>query len=91
MHLRRVLRAGFSVGWVPMPAIYGAERSSFRAGRDSAAVLWALVRPLEPSVPATAPIATPSRLPTSTSGQEVHSQVHARTPPPARRARAAVA
>ena len=47
-HLRRVLRAGLSVAWVPMPAIYAEERSSFRAGRDSAAVLWALVRPLEP-------------------------------------------
>jgi hypothetical protein len=47
-HLRRVLRAGHAVAWVPIPAIYGSERSSFRPAQDSARVLWALVRPLEP-------------------------------------------
>jgi membrane-associated phospholipid phosphatase len=47
-HLRRVLREGRAVAWVAIPAIYGAERSSFRAGRDGARVLWALVQPLEP-------------------------------------------
>jgi dolichol-phosphate mannosyltransferase len=46
-HLRRVLREGRAVAWVAIPAIYGTERSSFRAGRDGARVLWALVRPLE--------------------------------------------
>jgi Glycosyl transferase family 2/PAP2 superfamily len=46
-HLRRVLRDGRAVAWVAIPAIYGSERSSFRAGRDGARVLWALVRPLE--------------------------------------------
>jgi maltose/moltooligosaccharide transporter len=46
-HLRRVLREGRAVAWVAIPAIYGSERSSFRAGRDGARVLWALVRPLE--------------------------------------------
>jgi membrane-associated phospholipid phosphatase len=46
IHLRRVLRDGLPVAWVPIPAIYGTERSSFRAGRDSAKVLWAVVRPL---------------------------------------------
>jgi membrane-associated phospholipid phosphatase len=45
-HLRRTLRDGLAVAWVPIPAIYGEERSSFRAGRDSLRVLWALVRPL---------------------------------------------
>jgi len=45
-HLRRVLRAGVPVAWVAIPAIYGDERSSFRPARDSARVLWALVRPL---------------------------------------------
>jgi dolichol-phosphate mannosyltransferase len=49
VHLRRVLGAGLPVAWAPIPAIYGEERSSFRAGRDSARVLWALVRPLGPS------------------------------------------
>ena len=46
-HLRRVLREDRAVAWVAIPAIYGTERSSFRAGRDGARVLWALVRPLE--------------------------------------------
>ncbi len=50
-HLRRVLRAGVPVAWVAIPAIYGEERSSFRPARDSARVLWALVRPLGPSNP----------------------------------------
>ena len=48
-HLRRVLRVGVPVAWVAIPAIYGAERSSFRPARDGARVLWALVRPLGPS------------------------------------------
>jgi MFS family permease len=44
-HLRRALGAGLSVGWVPVPAIYGNESSSFRPVRDSARVLWALAGP----------------------------------------------
>ena len=46
-HLKRALRDGLSVAWVPMPAIYGEENSSFRAGRDSVRVLWALLGPSE--------------------------------------------
>jgi dolichol-phosphate mannosyltransferase len=34
-HLKRALQAGVSVGWVPIPAIYGSERSSFRPLADS--------------------------------------------------------
>ena len=50
-HLKRVLLDGLRVAWVPMPAIYEDERSSFRAGRDSAKVIWAIVRPTRrPSV-----------------------------------------
>jgi membrane-associated phospholipid phosphatase len=49
-HLRRALRDGVTVAWVPIPAIYGEERSSFRPGRDSLRVVWALVRPLELSM-----------------------------------------
>ncbi len=45
-HLRGVLEAGLPVAWVPIPAIYENESSSFRAGRDSLRVLWALVQPL---------------------------------------------
>jgi membrane-associated phospholipid phosphatase/predicted MFS family arabinose efflux permease len=44
-HLKRVLRDGLGVAWVPMPAIYGEESSSFRSGRDSARVIWALLAP----------------------------------------------
>src|SRR5215217_4803637 len=42
-HLTWVLQDGLAVPWVPMPAIYGEESSSFRSGRDSVRVLWALV------------------------------------------------
>jgi MFS family permease len=62
-HLRRVLRAGVPVAWVPIPAIYGEERSSFRPTRDSARVLWALVRPLGPSNPQQDPATLPARFP----------------------------
>ena len=45
MHLRRALGADVAVAWVPIPAIYGEDQSSFRTGRDSLRVLWALVQP----------------------------------------------
>ena len=63
-HLRRVLRDGLRVAWVPMPAIYADERSSFRAG-DAARVLWALLGPDAPATPSPAPRArrAPFRLP----------------------------
>jgi len=62
-HLRRALTADVRVGWVPMPAIYDGEVSSFRAARDSLAVLWALAGPdaeavTAPSAPA--PLQAPS-------------------------------
>lgn len=40
-HLVRCLRAGARVAWVPIPARYGDEVSSFRALRDSARVVAA--------------------------------------------------
>jgi dolichol-phosphate mannosyltransferase len=43
-HLRRALDADVAVAWVPIPAIYGEGRSSFRTGRDSLRVLWATVQ-----------------------------------------------
>lgn len=43
-HLKRCLRRGVSVAWVPIPAIYEGEPSSFRAVRDSLRVLGALLR-----------------------------------------------
>jgi membrane-associated phospholipid phosphatase/predicted MFS family arabinose efflux permease len=42
-HLRRALEADVAVAWVPIPAIYDENESSFRTGRDSLRVLWALV------------------------------------------------
>jgi glycosyltransferase involved in cell wall biosynthesis len=55
-HLKRVLLDGLPVAWVPIPAIYANERSSFRPGRDSARVIWAIVRPAgRPTRPQTRP------------------------------------
>ena len=42
LHLKRCLRAGVAVAWVPIPAIYDGERSSFRPVRDGARVARAL-------------------------------------------------
>jgi dolichol-phosphate mannosyltransferase len=46
-HLRHALRAELPIAWVPIPAIYGDSGSSFRTGRDSLRVLWAVVQPRE--------------------------------------------
>jgi dolichol-phosphate mannosyltransferase len=54
--LKAALENGLDVAWVPIPAIYGDETSSFRPLRDSARVLAALVRRTEPRTP------SPSRL-----------------------------
>ena len=43
-HLKRCLLAGVSVEWVPIPAIYDGESSSFRGLRDGARVAWTLMR-----------------------------------------------
>jgi glycosyltransferase involved in cell wall biosynthesis len=56
-HLKAALENDLGVVWVPIPAIYGDEQSSFRALRDSARVLAALVRPGERRTP------SPSRWP----------------------------
>lgn len=40
-HLRGCLAAGVAVGWVPIPAIYAGQPSSFHPLRDSIAVLRA--------------------------------------------------
>jgi membrane-associated phospholipid phosphatase/predicted MFS family arabinose efflux permease len=52
-HLKAALVSGLEIAWVPIPAIYGDEESSFRPVRDSVRVLGALVRPV--------PRPTPSR------------------------------
>jgi membrane-associated phospholipid phosphatase len=44
-HLKALLVRDVGVAWVPIPAIYGDERSEFRPIRDSARVFAALVGP----------------------------------------------
>jgi MFS family permease len=64
-HLKASLAAGVRVEWVPIPAIYGSERSSFRAGGDTLRVLRALLaRPAAASA-ATAPCTAPATAPVS--------------------------
>jgi glycosyltransferase involved in cell wall biosynthesis len=46
-HLKAALAGDLDVAWVPIPAIYGAEKSSFRAFRDSGRVLAALLQSTE--------------------------------------------
>jgi glycosyltransferase involved in cell wall biosynthesis len=62
--LKAALVQGLDVAWVPIPAIYGNERSSFRPIRDSARVLAALIRPVErqaaPSLRAMPPLRAPA-------------------------------
>jgi membrane-associated phospholipid phosphatase/predicted MFS family arabinose efflux permease len=65
-HLKWVLQDGLSVAWVPMPAIYGEESSSFRSGRDSARVIWALV------APSGRPSPSPARSPLPTGSPQAH-------------------
>jgi dolichol-phosphate mannosyltransferase len=43
-HLKRCLLAGVSVEWVPIPAIYDGQASSFRVLRDGVRVAWTLLR-----------------------------------------------
>jgi membrane-associated phospholipid phosphatase/predicted MFS family arabinose efflux permease len=63
LHLKASLVAGVRVEWVPIPAIYDGERSSFRAAADTFRVLAALL-----ARPTTArPTAMPSVAPASTS------------------------
>jgi membrane-associated phospholipid phosphatase/Na+/melibiose symporter-like transporter len=44
-HLKLVLESGLVVDWVPIPAIYGTERSSFRPVADSYRIARALLSP----------------------------------------------
>jgi membrane-associated phospholipid phosphatase len=45
-HLKALLVRDVDVAWVPIPAIYGDERSEFRSIRDSARVVAALIGPV---------------------------------------------
>jgi membrane-associated phospholipid phosphatase len=53
-HLKSLLRSGRDVAWVPMPAIYGGEPSSFRPIVDTLRVARAVIAPA-PARPRTAP------------------------------------
>ena len=50
-HLKSLLVRDVDVAWVPIPAIYGDERSGFRPIRDSARVVAALLGPAGRSAP----------------------------------------
>jgi membrane-associated phospholipid phosphatase/predicted MFS family arabinose efflux permease len=90
IHLRRVLRDGVPVAWVAIPAIYAEEQSSFRAGRDSAKVLWALVQPLERPTPTRARAALQAGFRPARRWRSALRDRRATAPPP-QPARAAVA
>jgi glycosyltransferase involved in cell wall biosynthesis len=45
LHLKRCLRAGVRVAWVPIRAIYDGQPSAYRPVRDSAHIARALLRP----------------------------------------------
>ena len=81
-HLRRVLAEGRAVAWVPIPAIYGEERSSFRPGRDSLRVAWALVRPLEPRARRRRRSLLPELLLRGRPGRSARPGTPATVPPP---------
>lgn len=42
-HLAEAARAGLEIAWVPIPAVYGDERSDFRTVHDSLGVLRAVI------------------------------------------------
>jgi membrane-associated phospholipid phosphatase/predicted MFS family arabinose efflux permease len=50
-HLKALLVRDVDVAWVPIPAIYGDERSEFRSFRDSVRVLGALLGPVRTDEP----------------------------------------
>ena len=50
-HLKALLVRDVGVAWVPIPAIYGDERSEFRSLRDSLRVLGALLGPVRTDEP----------------------------------------
>jgi membrane-associated phospholipid phosphatase len=47
-HLKALVRGGREIAWVPMPAVYAGETSSFRAVADTLRVVRAVVAPTAP-------------------------------------------
>jgi hypothetical protein len=45
-HLKAIIRSGRDIAWVPMPAIYAGEPSSFRAIVDTVRVMRAVLAPV---------------------------------------------
>ena len=51
-HLKALIRSGREIAWVPMPAIYGGEPSSFRTFADTLRVMRAVLAPARTRKPA---------------------------------------
>ena len=47
-HLKALIRSGRDIAWVPMPAVYAGEPSSFRAVADTLRVMRAVLAPAAP-------------------------------------------
>jgi predicted MFS family arabinose efflux permease len=47
-HLKALIRGGREIAWVPMPAVYAGEESSFRAVADTLRVVRAVLAPAAP-------------------------------------------
>ena len=61
-HLKAIIRSGRDIAWVPMPAIYAGEPSSFRAIADTVRVMGAVLAPAPPR--AATPVLPDGQLPT---------------------------
>ena len=48
LHLKALVRGGREIAWVPMPAVYAGETSSFRAVADTLRVVRAVLAPVTP-------------------------------------------
>ena len=54
-HLKALIRSGRDIAWVPMPAIYAGEPSSFRAVADTLRVMGAVLAPAPRAPPGPRP------------------------------------
>ena len=88
--LKAALVGDLDVAWVPIPAIYAGERSSFRPVRDSARVLAALLRPVERRAPSPSRRPLPAVFPPERPTRSAHPDTPGTEQPalPARRAAA---
>jgi glycosyltransferase involved in cell wall biosynthesis len=63
-HLKAIIRSGRDIAWVPMPAIYAGEPSSFRAIVDTVRVMRAVLAPAPARSAGPAPVLADDQLPT---------------------------